>query len=250
MSQKLKDKVAVITGGTSGIGLATASLYVDEGATVISTARTDDSAQKAREAHGSRFDIVKADMTILGDLEALATYVREKYGHVDIVFANAGIAKFSPLDAIDEEFFDVHLNTNVKGVLFTIKYLSPMLSEGASVVLTTSGLNTKGMAGSAVYAATKAAVRSFARTLSAELIQRGIRVNALSPGPIETPIYGKMGMSEAEVNDMAGHILTALPIGRFGTSDEMARVALFLGSSDSSFLVGAEVVADGGFSQL
>lgn len=247
---KLKNKVAVITGGNSGIGLATAQLYKKEGATVIITARSEKSYEKAKNELGSEFDIVKTDVTNLTEIDDLFSHVKEKYGRIDILFANAGIAHFAPISSVTEEFFDSQFNTNVKGLLFTVQKAASILSQGASVILNTSGVNTKGLHSSSVYAATKAAVRSLARTLSAELVEQGVRVNALSPGPVETPIYQKMGMSEEEITGFSQSIKQTTPIGRFGQAKELANVALFLGSDDSSFVLGSEIVADGGFSQL
>ena len=249
-TKRLTNKTAVITGGNSGIGLATAKLYKEQGANVIITARSEDSFAKAKSEYGDQFDVIKADVTKLDEIKQLAAAVREKYGMIDVLFANAGVAYFAPLSEVTNDFFDSQFNTNVKGLLFSIQQFAPLLNKGGSVILTTSGANTKGMPGSSVYAATKAAVRSMARTLSAELIPQGIRVNALSPGPVETPIFGKTGMSEDEIKGMAEQMQSATPIGRFGQPNEIAQAALFLGSDDSSFVVGSELVADGGFSQI
>jgi NAD(P)-dependent dehydrogenase (short-subunit alcohol dehydrogenase family) len=249
-TKKLTNKTAVITGGNSGIGLATAKLYQEQGANVIITARSEDSFAKAKSEFGDRFEVIKADVTVLDDIKHLAAKVKDKYSTIDILFANAGIAYFAPLSEVTSDFFDSQFDTNVKGLLFSIQQFVPILNKGGSIILTTSGVNTKGMAGSSVYAATKAAVRSMARSLSAELIPQGIRVNALSPGPVETPIFGKMGMSEEELKGMAEQMKSVTPIGRFGQADEIASAALFLGSDDSTFVVGSELVVDGGFSQL
>lgn len=248
--RKLEGKTAVITGGNSGIGLATAKLYKEQGANVIITARSPESFAKAQAEFGEVFDVFQTDITQLDEIKDLAAKVKDKYGSIDILFANAGIAYFAPLSEVTSEFFDSQFNTNVKGLLFSVQQFVPLLNKGGSIILTTSGSNTKGMPGSNVYAATKAAVRSLARTLSAELLPLGIRVNALSPGPIETPIFGKMGLSQEEIEGMAERIQSSTPIGRFGQPEEIARAALFLGSSDSTYVVGAELVADGGFSQL
>lgn len=249
-SQKLEGKVAVITGGNSGIGLATAELYRAEGAKVIITASSDASFAKAKKELSSEFEIIKTDVTNLSDIQNLANTVKEKFGKIDILFANAGIAYFAPLNEVSSDFFDKQFNTNVKGLLFTVQQFAPNINKGGSIILTSSTVNSKGLPGSSVYAATKAAVRSLARTLSAELVSQGIRVNAVSPGPIETPIYDKLGMSPEDVKSFASQIQASTPIGRFGQSDEIARAALFLGSDDSSYLLGAELVADGGFSQI
>ena len=250
MSRRLENKIALITGGNSGIGLATAKQFKAEGATVIVTARSEESYKVAKSEIGEEFDVVKTDVTNLGELDGLFDHIKNKYGRLDVVFANAGIAKFAPLEAINEELFDSQFNTNVKGLFFTVQKAAPLLSKGASVILNSSISNTKGMPNTNIYAATKAAVRSLARTLSAELVGRGIRVNAVSPGPIDTPIYSKLGLPEEAVKDFAKQIEETTPIGRFGHADELAKVALFLASDDSSFLLGAEIVADGGISQL
>ena len=247
---KLEGKTAVITGGNSGIGLATAKLYKDQGASVIITASSDSSYAKAQSEYGNDFDIIKTDVSNLEEIKELAAKVKKKYGTIDILFANAGVATFAPLSEVTNDHFDKHFNTNVKGLLFSVQQFVPIINKGGSVILTTSGMNTKGFPGASVYSATKSAVRSIARTLSAELIPQGIRVNALSPGPVETPIFGKMGMSEEEVKGMTEQVQSMTPIGRFGQPDELARAALFLGSDDSSFVMGSELVVDGGLSQL
>jgi len=247
---KLDGKTAVITGGNSGIGLATAKLYKDQGASVIITASSDSSYAKAQSEYGNDFDIIKTDVSNLKEIKELAAKVKKKYGTIDILFANAGIATFAPLLEVTSDHFDKHFNTNVKGLLFSVQAFAPIINKGGSVILTTSGMNTRGFPGASVYSGTKAAVRSIARTLSAELIPQGIRVNALSPGPVETPIFGKMGLNEEEIKGMTDQVQSMTPVGRFGQPDEIARAALFLGSDDSSFVVGSELVADGGLSQL
>ena len=247
---RLENKVAVITGGNSGIGLATAKLFRDQGATVVITARSPETLARAQAEYGEVFDVIQADVSSEEDLQRLADEVQAKHGGVDVLYANAGIAHFAPLSEVTSDFFDKQFNTNVKGLLFTVQKFLPILNQGASVLLTTSGVNTKGMPGASVYAATKAAVRSIARTLSAELVGRAIRVNAISPGPVETPIFSKMNISEEELNGMAAQIESGTPVGRFGQPEEIAKAALFLASDDSSFVLGAELVADGGFSQI
>lgn len=247
---RLEGKTAVITGGNSGIGLATAKLFKEQGAKVIITARSQSSYDVAKTEYADHFDIIKADVTKLSEIKDMAAAVKKKYGTIDILFANAGVAYFGPLSEVTEEFFDSQFNTNVKGLLFSVQQFVPLLNKGGSVILTTSGVNTKGMVGSSVYSATKAAVRSFARTLSAELVPQGIRVNALSPGPVDTPIFAKTGMSEEMLKGMSEQIIAGVPLGRFGQAEEMATVALFLGSDDSSFVLGSELVADGGYSQI
>lgn len=247
---KLRGKVALITGGNSGIGLATANQFLQEGADVVITASSSSSFEKAKKEVNPKINVIRADVTKLDEIRSLAEAVKDQYGEIDILFANAGIAHFAPLQEVTSDFFDKQFNTNVKGLLFTVQQFSPFIKKGGSVILTTSGVNTKGLPGSSVYAATKAAVRSMARTLSAELVSLGIRVNALSPGPVETPIYGKMNLSENELKGFANQIQASTPVGRFGSADEIAKAAVFLASDDSSFVLGAELVADGGFSQL
>ena len=217
---------------------------------MVITARSNDTFEKAQKEYGEVFDIIQTDVSKLDDIRNLADKVKTKYGTIDILFANAGVAYFAPITEVTNDFFDVQFNTNVKGLLFAVQQFVPIINKGGSVILTTSATNTKGIAGSSVYAATKAAVRSLAKTLSAELVPQGIRVNALSPGPVETPIYGKIGMSPEQLEGFSESIKTSTPVGRFGHVDEIATAALFLGSDDSTFVIGAELVADGGFSQL
>jgi NAD(P)-dependent dehydrogenase (short-subunit alcohol dehydrogenase family) len=247
---KLNNKVAVITGGNSGIGLATAKLFVDEGAKVAIFGRDATSLERAAQVLGSQTLAIRGDVSEAGDVKALYEQVKRQFGGVDIVFANAGVAEFMPLDAVSDEHYTKVMDINVKGVILTVKHALPVLNPGASVILTTSGVNKIGMAGSTVYTATKAAVRSFARTWSAELVSRGIRVNALSPGYTETPIFGKLGMSEEQLQQLAGKAVQDIPLGRFGQPSEIATAALFLASSDSSYIVGAEINVDGGQTQI
>jgi NAD(P)-dependent dehydrogenase (short-subunit alcohol dehydrogenase family) len=247
---KLANKVAVITGGNSGIGLATAKLFVDEGAKVAIFGRDAASLDRAVQVLGSQAIAVRGDVTSAQDLKALYEQVKRQFGGVDIVFANAGVAEFMPLEAVNEDHYAKVMNINVKGVILTMQQALPVLNAGASVILTTSGVNKIGMAGSTVYSATKAAVRSFARTWSAELVGRGVRVNALSPGYTETPIFGKLGMDEASLQQLASQATKEVPLGRFAQPSEMASAALFLASNDSSFVVGAEINVDGGQTQL
>lgn len=243
---KLANKVALITGGNSGIGLATAKLFKEQGAKVIITARSAETYEKAKLEYGSLFDVVQADVSNLGDLDRLYSHVKTKYGKFDILFANAGIAGFAPTLEVTPEYFDNQFNTNVKGLYFTVAKAIPLLNKGSSVVLTASVVASKGFAGSSVYSATKAAVRNFARSWTAEFPVSDIRFNVLSPGPISTPIFDKMGLPLEEAN----HIGESTPIKRLGKVEEMANAALFLASNDSSYVVGAELMADGGFGQI
>lgn len=247
---KLEGKIALVTGGNSGIGLATAELFRQEGAKVIITARSEETYQKAKKELGAKFDIIKTDVRQVSEIAALMKMIKEKYSKIDVLFANAGVALFMPTEQIEEEFFNNHFDTNVRGLYFSVALAVPLLSNGASVVLNASAVSGKGLFGSSVYSATKAAVRSFARTWTLELASKGIRFNVLSPGPIETPIYSKLGMSPEQIQAFATQIQKSTPAGRFGKSEEMAKVALFLASSDSSYVYGADLAADGGFAQI
>lgn len=244
---KLNNKVAVITGGSTGIGLATAKTFLAEGAKVIITGRTQETLDTAvSEIHNDNLTAIQSDTSKLNEIDSLVAQVKEKFGTVDILFANAGIAWFAPIDQVDEAFFDAHFNTNVKGLFFTIQKLLPILNDGGAIVLNASAVASKGFLNGSVYSATKAAVRNLARTLSVELAPRNIRVNVVSPGPIETPIYGKMGMTEEQLAGMAEGFAAMVPMKRFGNSDEVAKVALFLASDDSSYVLGEEILVDGG----
>ncbi len=247
---KLSGKTAVITGGNSGIGLATAKLFAQEGAQIVILGRDDETLATAKKTLGDRAIALKTDVASLDQLDAAVKETGARFGKIDILFANAGIAEFAPMDQIDERFFDKTFDINVKGVYFTTKKFAPLLRDNSSVLFTTTVVNQKGWPGTSVYAASKAAVRSLARTLAAELQPRKIRVNAISPGPIETPIYGRLGMPPEAVQQMAANILQQTPMHRFGTADEVAKVALFLASDDSSYLTGGEIGVDGGLGQL
>ena len=243
---KLKGKVAVITGGNSGIGLATAQEFKAQGAEVVIFGRTQKTLEVAVHTIGNGTLAVQGDVTQLADLDRLYQQTVERFGKVDILVVNAGIAKPTPIEQLDEAAFDQMSNTNFKGAFFTVQRALPHLNDGASIILVTGYNNQKGIPGYSVNSATKAALRSLARTFSAELLHRGIRVNALSPGAIETPILGKLGLSE----EILESIPETIPIRRIGTAEEMAKAALFLASKDSSYVVGAELVADGGRSQI
>lgn len=248
--RKLTGRTAVITGGNSGIGLATAKSFIDEGASVFIFGRSAEKLAQAKETLGKNLFTVEGDVTNANDLDRLASAVKSGTGKIDILFVNAGVAEFLPLTAANEAHFDKIFDINVRGAYFTIKALEPRLNDGASVILTTSSSHELGMPGSSVYAASKAALRSFAQTLSSELTDRNIRVNAISPGPIETPIYDRMGMSEAEKEEAAKGMLSRIPKGRMGQPNEIAKSVLFLASDDSSYMLGSELVVDGGMSQM
>ena len=247
---KLQGKVAVVTGGNSGIGLAIAREFAEQGADVVVFGRNAETLDEAIQSIGNGTLGVQGDVTRLADLDRLYQETVARFGKIDILVANAGIARPAPLDLTDEALFDLTSDINFKGAFFTVQKAVPHLNDGASIILVTSAGNVKGLPNFSVYVATKAAVRSLARSFSAELLPRGIRVNALSPGPIETPIFGRMGLPEEAIDGIAAKMTEMLPIKRFGQPEEMAKAALFLASSDSSYVVGAELVADGGMSQL
>lgn len=247
---KLENKVAVITGGNSGIGRATAEEFQRQGARLVIFGRNQETLDATVGALGNGAVGIQGDVSRLDDLDRLFGEVKERYGRIDVLVANAGIAPPAPIEDVDEATFDQLIGVNVKGLFFTVQKALPLLTEGASIVLTGSSVTYRGMANMSVYAATKAAVRSLARTFSVELLPRGIRVNVLSPGPIETPIFGRMGLPEEALEEMAQGITQQVPMGRFGNADEMAKAALFLASSDSSYVVGADLLADGGFATL
>ncbi len=248
---KLNGKIAVITGGTSGIGLATAKAFKSEGATVITNARHAERRDEALQQHGDLFDHVGiADVGKVDELDRFFKEVGDKYGKINTLFVNAGFGQPAPIEAATEAHFDSQFDVNVKGLYFSIQKALPYFEGGGSIILNTSIANQLGMAGFSVYAATKAAVRSFARTLSAELVGRGIRVNAVSPGPIETPFFNKTGMTPEQIEQAAGQILQNVPIGRFGKPEEVASYVVFLASDDSSFMLGTEVEIDGGMATL
>ncbi len=247
---KLQGKVAVVTGGNSGIGLAIAREFAEQGADVVVFGRNAETLDEAVRSIGNGTLGVQGDVTRLDDLDRLYQETVARFGKIDILVANAGIARPAPLDLTDEALFDLTSDINFKGAFFTVQKAVPHLNDGASIILVTSAGNVKGLPNFSVYVATKAAVRSLARSFSAELLPRGIRVNALSPGPIETPIFGRMGLPEEAMDGIAAKMTEMLPIKRFGKPEEMAKAALFLASSDSSYVVGAELVADGGMSQL
>lgn len=247
---RLAGKTALITGGTTGIGLATAKLFMQEGARVAITGQDAGRVAQAGAELGPGALALRADVASLADMTALASRLKEEFGGLDIVFANAGIARTVAFADIDEAGIDELLNVNFKGVIYTIQRMLPILRKPASVILTSSTLGEQGMAGMSVYSATKAAVRSLARTLSAELVGQGVRVNVVSPGPVETPIYGKLGLAADTVQHMAAEILGKVPVGRFGQSDEVAKAALFLASDDSSFILGENLLIDGGMATI
>ncbi len=240
---KLQGKLAIITGGSTGIGLASAKLFVEEGAYVFITGRRQKELDEAVKAIGSNVTGVQGDVAKLADLDRLYEAVGKK-GRLDIVFANAGFAEFAPLEKITEQHFDSLFNTNVKGVLFTVQKSLPLLNNGGSIILTGSVAGSKGTPAFGTYGATKAAIRNFVRAWTVELKDRRIRSNVVSPGPTETPAIGQ------QPADAMARILSTIPMGRMGEADEIAKAALFLASDDSSFVTGIELFVDGGRAQI
>ncbi|MFM0469485.1 glucose 1-dehydrogenase [Paraburkholderia strydomiana] len=247
---KLSGKIAVITGGNSGMGLATAQLFAKEGAKVIITGRRQKELDEAVESIGANAEGVLGDVSRLSDLDKLYDHVKAKYGRVDVIFANAGLGSLALIDQVTEAQFDETFNVNVKGTYFTVQKLLPLVPDGGSIILNASIASSKGMEAFSVYSATKAAVRSLARTLTTDLKARKIRVNAISPGPIDTPIFGKTGLTEQEIEGFKSGITSQVPLGRIGLPEEIAKPALFLASDDSSYISGIELTVDGGMAQV
>ena len=247
---RLTGKRALITGGTSGIGLETAKQFLAEGARVAVTGTNPDTLEAARLALGPNAIVLRSNAGDVADQKALATKLKDAFGQIDTVFVNAGVAELKPIEAWDEEGFDRTFDINVKGPLFLVQALLPILANPTSIVLNGSINAHIGMPNSSVYAASKAALISLARTLSGELISRGVRVNVVSPGPISTPLYGKLGFTDAQLQEVAGQIMGQIPVGRFGEPSEIAKAAVFLASDESTFTVGGELVIDGGMSTL
>jgi NAD(P)-dependent dehydrogenase (short-subunit alcohol dehydrogenase family) len=250
--KKLDGKVAVITGGNSGIGLATAQRFVEEGTYVFITGRRQSELDAAVKHIGNNVTGVQGDVSNLADLDKLYATIQQQKGSIDILFANAGLGESAPLPAISEAHFDRTFDVNVKGLLFTVQKALPLFKDGGSIILNASTAASKAIEGFSVYCATKAAVRSFARTWTVELKHRKIRVNAISPGPIDTPglraAFSGLGQSEDQIK--AGLLITSVPLGRMGTPDEIAKVVSFLASEESSFITGIELFVDGGVAQI
>jgi len=247
---RLNGKRALVTGGTTGIGLETARQFQAEGARVAITGTNPDNLAAARDVLGPDAVLIRADAADLAAQKTVADTVREAFGGLDIVFVNAGVAEFRPLDRWDAQAYDRSFGINLKGPFFLMQALLPVLANPASVVFNTSVNAHIGMPNSSVYAATKAGLLSLAKTLSGELIGRGIRINAVSPGPVATPLYGKLGLSEADQKAMADSILAQIPSGRFGNPAEIAKAVVFLASDEAAFTVGAELIVDGGMITL
>ncbi|MGH1352025.1 MAG: glucose 1-dehydrogenase [Methyloligellaceae bacterium] len=247
---KLNGKVALVTGGNSGIGLGAAQELINEGATVYITGRRQEELDKAVAQIGGDIHAIRGDVTSMADLDGIYETIKGKSGKLDILFANAGIAEMLPLEAVTEDHYDRQFNINVKGVFFTVQKALPLLSDGASVMLTASVASTKGMENFSVYSATKAAVRSFARTWAADLKARKIRVNAISPGPVETPIFKDAGFTEEQQTEMGAYLTSIVPLARYAQPSEVGKVVVFLGSDDASYINGVELAVDGGLAQI
>lgn len=250
MGNKLEGKIAVITGGNSGIGLATAKKFVSEGAYVFITGRRQKELDIAVKYLSKNVTDVQGDVSNLADLDRLYSIVKQQKGHIDILFANSGIAEFAPLGKISEEHFDKIFSINVKGLLFTVQKALPILQDRGSIILNASIGSSKGVEESSVYSATKAAVRSFARTWTVDLKHRKIRVNAISPGPIETPIFNSLMQNKEQSEQFKKNLVNTVPMGRMGNPDEVAKVVSFLASDESSYITGIELFVDGGLAQI
>ncbi|MFY9986133.1 MAG: SDR family oxidoreductase [Chthoniobacterales bacterium] len=247
--KRYEGKKVVIIGGTSGMGLATAKMLLDGGARVLVTGRSKDGLESAQKELGNEAIVVSSDARSLTDLDALAARAKAEFDTLDLLFVNAGFSTRAPLESITEAIYDEMFNLNAKGPLFAVQKFAPLINRGGSVVLTTSIANVKGMAGNATYGAAKAALRSFARTLAAELLPREIRVNAVTPGPIDTPIIGKVFTGKDEAAQIREKMIGMIPMKRWGTSEEIAKAVLFL-AFDATFTTGMELPVDGGWSQL
>jgi len=248
--KRFAGKVAVITGGNSGIGLATAQRFFDEGAKVAISGRSQKTLDEAVKLLGNNVLAVKADVSKLADLDRFYSSVAQKFGKIDILFVNAGVAKFQPVENADEAHYDEIFDINTKGAYYSIQKALPHFNDGGSIILNTSVAGIKGNASTSVYSATKAALRSFSRTLAAELVARNIRVNSVAPGPIETPIFGRLGVPKENADAMVQHFVANVPMKRVGRPEEVAGTVAFLASTDASYIPGVEINVDGGMGQI
>ncbi len=250
-TNKLAGKIALISGGSSGLGLATAKQFVAEGAYVFITGRRQPELDAAAKEIGSNVAAIRGDIANLADLDQLFSKIKEEKGHLDILFANAGGGAFEPLGQVTEENFDKYFGINVKGTVFTVQKALPLMPAGGAIVLNASMVSIKGFPGLGVYAATKAALRSFARTWVVDLKGRNIRVNAVSPGTVVTPAYkSELGLTDEQIKGFVAQAAAATPLGRTGTPDEVAKAVVFLASDDASFVNGIELFVDGGAAQI
>jgi len=247
---KLEGKIALVTGGNSGIGLATAKQFVNEGAYVFITGRREPELKAAAGEIGKNVTSIQSDVSNLADLDRVFEQIKQKEGRLDILFANAGIARYARLGEITEELFDSIFDINVKGVLFTVQKALPLMPDGAAIILNASIVGSKGLSSNSVYSATKAAMRSFARTWTTDLKARRIRVNAISPGTIDTPGLSDLFASGDAGKDRLKTLQSSIPLGRVGTPDEIAKAVAFLASDDASYITGVELFVDGGFAQV
>lgn len=248
--KRLEGKVAVITGGNSGIGLASAKRLQEEGARVAIAGRSKKTLDEAVKTIGNGVVAVQTDVAKPAEIDKLYAEVSKKLGKIDVLFVNAGVAKFAPFDQTSESLYDENFSINTRGAFFTIQKALPYLNDGASIILNASVVDAKGTPGTSAYSATKAALRSFARTAAAELAGRGIRVNVVSPGPIVTPIFERTGLPKEAMDEFAKEVIAQVPLKRFGQPEEVAAAVAFLASSDASYITGVELNVDGGMGQI